>query len=237
MKPLVSALLLAVLPGSARALPDDLHLTATVGTWFPVDVGAQLALETPYRLQIATSVGVMPRPYVQLIDDVMVAAHAYDADTASLVEAALKNSLVWRTQVGWRPFAAWGFFFQASYSLVTLGGDLTGSQAIAAATGRTLPAEASGRLDVDAKSTLHLLGLELGYRWLVLDRLAVQLVLGGLGTFAASTNLALRNASATPRLASAMAPMLRAGEQYLDDTYRSYVFAGYLGLQVGYRFF
>jgi hypothetical protein len=238
---LLASLLLAA--SIARAEPESaievegFHLTTSVGTEFPIDLAVRATLDLPLRLQLSTSLGYLPRSYAAILNDGLVAADVYDETTAALIEAALSNSIIWRTQAGWRPFAAWGFYFQAGYTLITLGGELTGSEAITAATGRTPPliAGATPRVDVQATSTLHQFGLELGHRWLVLDRLSIQLALGGFATLGATTSMESRTAN--PIVAKVMEPLLLEGASYLDDTYRSYVHAGYLSLQVGYRFF
>ncbi|MBI5544253.1 MAG: hypothetical protein HY901_10215 [Deltaproteobacteria bacterium] len=236
----LSFLLPAFALGPATAAADEgtWHLTATAGTEFPVDAGARLTVDGPWRLQLSTSLGVMPDAYLQALNDSMVAFEVYPQTTAALIQSALTNSLIWRTQLGWRPFSSWGFYFQAGYTLATLGGALTGTQALAAATGREPPeTEGANRtmIEVEARSTIHMLGGELGYRWLLLDRVAIQFALGGFGTVGASTKLTAP--SAPPRAAKALEPYLAEGAQYLDETYRSYVHAGYVSLQVGYRFF
>jgi hypothetical protein len=73
-------------------------------TSFPTDVGLRGTLEGPGRVRVTGSVGLLPRPYLGVINDNATAQGWYDHDTADLVDAALQDALVLRAHVGWRPF-------------------------------------------------------------------------------------------------------------------------------------
>ncbi|MFP2909150.1 hypothetical protein ACLESD_29730 [Pyxidicoccus sp. 3LFB2] len=211
------------------------HLAIGVGTDFPLDVAAFARFEGPGRLRLTTSLGWMPRAYSDTLNTTLVELGAYDELTGELLSASLNNALVWRTHVGWRPFPRSGFFFSGGYTLVTLGGDLTGAEAISAATGREVPPSIAEALDVSAASTLHQASAELGWRWSVGGRFGIEAVLGGFYTFSTSTQLTLESGNA--RFREELEPLLVAGEDYLDDTLGTYAHAGYVGLRFDYELF
>ncbi len=211
------------------------RLTASAGTHFPLDVGARLQAEAPFRLQLATGVGVMPGPYVDVLNGLLVELGAYSDTEAALIEAALNNALIWRTHVGWRPSPRSGFYVQAGYTLVALGGGLTAAEAISAVTGRPLPdADADRQVEVTVDATLHQLSVEVGWQWELGEHWMLQASLGGFGTLAASSQLRAPNAS--PLVQLALEPLFAAGEDALNDTFTSYVHGGTVGLRLGYTF-
>lgn len=221
-------------PGSTPK-PAAWHLVAGVGTDFPVTVGARAHVEAPFRLRLSTSIGILPGPYVDAINGIVVAMGGYSDATADLVRAALKSSLVWRTHVGFRPFERLGLYVEGGYGLVTLGGDATASQIVAGVTGKQPPAtEQSGDKTYDAKATLHMVDAEVGWDFAVWERLSVRLAIGGAFTVASSTTIEPTYSPRAPRLVQ---EFTAEGEKYLDDTFTSYVFTPVVGLGVGYLFF
>lgn len=221
----------AVLTVLLAASPVQPSLEA--GTWFPALVGGRVSVELPLRLQVSTTLGVMPDAYLDATQSVLVAAQAYDELTASLIDAALKNSVLFRAQVGWRPFADAGFSVQAGYGFAALGGGLTGAELIAAVTGKTLSNEA--RVEVTASAFVHQLTVEIGWQWFVWKGLFVRASLGGFFSFASSTQL---TAPTLPsRAQQSLEPVLVEGEHYLDDTITTYVHAPVIGLTIGYQLF
>ncbi len=211
------------------------HLEAGLGTDFPVQVGARVGLETPGRFRLSTSFGVLPKPYVSAINGVLVGAGAYDDDEADLVANTLSSSLVWRTHAGWRPFADAGFYADVGYALVTLGGGGTAAEIIAGLTDRELPPGAGG-LEVAARSTLHMLDAELGWRFPIGPSFVAWGALGGAFTLGSSTRLT-PEATQNPRVDQAARQIADAGEKRLDEIYTSYVFTPVLSLGAAYVFF
>lgn len=216
------------------------HLELRAQTDFPIAVGARVAAELPYRLQISTALGGLPGGYVDVINAVVVAAGGYDDATAEVIRGALSSSLVWRTHVGWRPLRRRGFYFEAGYGLVTLGGGLTAQDVLVVATGsEPLPSPPGARapLDYDVRSTLHMIDAEVGWRWLVWhDRIVLTAALGFAGTVAARTRID----PADPSRLSESAPLealAAEGEAYLDGIYTEYVMTPVASVGVGWRFF
>jgi hypothetical protein len=89
----------------------------------PVQPGAKVTLEFPFRVQLSTSVGALPAAYIDLINAVVVAADGYDKQTADLVSDALQNSLVWRLHVGFRPLADYGWYLASATAWSPWGAD------------------------------------------------------------------------------------------------------------------
>lgn len=211
----------------------DVAFTALLGTDAPLDVGAGLAVEAPHRLRAQTTVGIMPGVYVDGINEILVGFGAYDQATADLVHDALKNSLIWRTSLGWRPWERHGFYALAGYTLVTLGGGATGSEIIEAATGKELPPSDRGMpRSFTCNSTLHMATVELGWEFHT-GPVVIRTALGGVFTFAAHTTI---TPDYTPAAPKPTADFAAAGAQYLDDIYTSYVFSPVATVMVGYPF-
>ena len=229
---------LAALLGTANAADPEAqvaspwHLQVEALTDVPIDVGGRVTVEGPLRLRLSTSLGVLPSPYVDLINDVAVSAGWYNQQTATLISDSLGSSLVWRTHIGWRPFARSGFVFDVGYGLVTLGGSVNTSAAVAAAAGKNATAKPSAP-SYDVTSTLQMIDADLGWEWTFFrDHLVLEASLGFAGTLAASTS-AVPQGTAT-RVGDAFGAEAAA---YLDSLYTSYIFSPVATVTAGYRFF
>jgi len=228
-------------PPARRPLREGpYHLELQVQTDFPVSVGARIKAEFPHRIQLSTGVGTLPGGYVDVINSVVVAAGGYDDATADVIRSTLASSLVWRTHLGWRPLAKRGWYFEGGYGLVTLGGGITGQEAIVLLTGGTAPTGGGGGnalLNYDVRSTLHMLDVETGWRWLLWrDRIVLNAALGFAGTVASKTTLEPRDPSPLTDT-MALQTLADEGETYLDDIYTDYVFTPVVTVGIGYRFF
>lgn len=232
---LLVALIALAAPAHAgiRSPEAGLHLDLEAVTDFPLDVGGRIALECPYRIRVATALGVLPAGYLDAINGVVVAAGGYDDATAELVRTTLRNSLVWRLQVGWRPLADYGFYFEVGYAIVTLGGAVDSEDLLVLATGAD-ESEMSRTRTYEVASTLHQLVGEVGWQWILWEQLDLRVALGFAGTVASSTDVGRKSRQPPgPRLATLEAD----SEAYLDDVYTSYVFTPTVTVAVGYRFF
>jgi len=229
---LLASMLVAAAYGWADEVPSPWHLQVEALTEVPIDVGARILVEGPARLRLSSGLGVLPSPYVDLINDAVVAFGGYNQQTADLIASSLSSSLVWRTHLGWRPFPRAGFLFDVGYGLVTLGGGVNASDAIAAAAGRNAPAK-PGATTYNVGSTLQMIDADLGWEWKCLgDHLVIEGALGFSGTLAAST-------SATPQGTAGRFKDAFGTEaaSYLNGLYTSYVFTPVITAAVGYRFF
>ncbi len=219
----------AVTPGAAKDTSAHAALALGVGTDYPISMGVHLRGEAGPRIQFGTSVGLLPRPYLTTINRIMVATGRYDETAARFISAAMHNALVWRTQLGFRPFRTAGFYFAGGYTFVGLGGSLTGSEVLAAL--EDAPPLPSGvkELQLDATAMAHQAGAELGWRWRLPDLLACELALGGFWTVSAGSRLSLRD---SPRLSVLAASLLSEGENFLNRQLKRNVRGGHLSFRL-----
>ncbi len=210
-----------------------MHFSLDVATDIPVDFEFGVTLELPAGVRIQTAVGVMPSFYVDLINLVSTEAGWYDDTTADLISAAIDNSFVWRSHLGWRPLEDWGFFFGAGYGLVLLGGGLSPPELVGAATGQSTGNDNS-LFEVQSTAMLHLVDLEVGWEWLVKDVWVIGVALGGSFTVHSETTMKIDGPSGnSPSWGD---NLTKAGEDYLDDVLGDYVHTLSLNISVGYRF-
>lgn len=209
------------------------HLDVEALTDVPVHIGARVALEGPWRLRGALALGSLPEAYVDLINATSTSLDFYNQETADLIALVLKRSLVVRASLAWRPWETRGFYVEGGYSYVGLGGGASGQEVLAALTGQEL-ARASADRNYDINSTLHLLNLDVGWRWWLTDALSLRAAAGFIATVAANTQV---KADFEPTNAQLNANFERGVADFLDDTYTSYVFSPTLTVAIGYRFF
>jgi hypothetical protein len=229
------ALVLSQTAPSAPSGGSSPSLALGAGTDFPLSVHVAGLLELPGRVQLSTSLGLLPRSYLEVLNDVLVETGAYGEDEALLVEDSLSSAVVWRTFVGWRPFEHRGFYFAGGYTLLTLGGNVTSTDTLFRALGLEVPDELLEEVALArVHSTLHQGAAELGWQWQLPARLKLKLGLGGFTTFAASSSL---EPEVAEPLASLVEPLLGPAEVELNDTFRGNVHGGYVSLALYFTLF
>lgn len=227
---LTALLLLCASP----ALADDWHLTAELGTDVPVQIGAKAVVEAPNRLRLSTSVGIMPGAYVDLINSAAESFEWYGEPTAKLLEIMLQNTIVWRTHVGWRPWAEYGFYFEAGYGLAVATGSTVDQQSLSEASGATAPTTMSGQsTDFESSATLHMIDVETGWQWNIWESVWLRTALGGTFTVSSSATVERTFDSSAP----AWDIFESLTEDYLVDTLDTYAHSVVATVAVGYRFF
>lgn len=219
-------------PDHQPAEPDPVRVTVDAGTDFPVDVGGRVTIELPARVRLSTTAGVMPGIYVEALNAFLVGVGAYTESTADLVAATLTSSFILRNHVGWRPLPKYGFYVEAGYGIVTLGGDLTGAEVIAAATGRE-PSSGDETRSFDASSTLHMVDVELGWELTFVEHLAARFAVGGAFTVGASTSI---EPTFEPQAPRATRLFTDQAEAYLTDVFESYAFTPVITVALGGTF-
>ncbi len=223
-------------PQPVRAEPDR-HgaLAIGAGTDFPISVGGYLRSELGPRIQLGASLGFLPRSYFETLNDTLMRYDAYDASTGALLQTALKNALVARAQLGWRPFPRSGFYLAGSYTWIGLGGDISGAEALQALSGSGTSFEVLEGLQLEASAVAHQAGGELGWRWRLGDVLALEAALGGFYTFDARSDLTLAAADGGEVLLADV--LLPLGEDYLNDQMQRYLHGGYVSLRGYFELF
>jgi hypothetical protein len=231
---LTLSLPLLLTAANAHADGSGWQLAAGVGTDFPMDVGARFDVETPFRLRLNTTFGYMPKPYAGAINGFLEGIGVYDDNVGSLIEATLQSSFVWRTHVGYRPFASHGFYVDAGYGLVTLGGSTTSSQIVSAATGQTFPSTETGSThDFNANLTLHMIDAELGWLFTLLPHWQLRVALGGAFTVGSSTSI---TPQFTVRSPTATTAFEQYAETFLNQEVRSYAMSPVVSVGTAYAF-
>jgi hypothetical protein len=222
-------LVAAVLLAEGTAAAEGWSGAVAVGTDFPVSVSVRGEIEAPPRLRASMSLGILPAPYVSAINAFVIAIGGYEEDTGDLVEAAISNSLIWRTHLGFRPFPKLGLYGEVGYGLVALGGQATTSELVAGLTGREVPPGDESHT-LSASSVLHMLDVEIGWAWLVWESWQLRAAIGGAFTVASSTTI---EPDYTPRSWRATQALTDYGEAYLNDVYTAYVFAPVVSVSFG----
>ncbi|HYO58225.1 hypothetical protein [Archangium sp.] len=236
----MGALLLAGLLAGVEARAEeekDGHgwdITVEANTDFPLSVGGRLGVESPWRLRLSTSLGYLPAAYVRAVNDIAVELGAYGRNQADLIENALKNSLVWRTHVGWRPFPGAGLYVEGGYGLVALGGETNAEDVLAVLTGIEPPfGESVLNREYRVRSVLHMLDVELGWRWGLGAGWTARTALGAAFTLDSNSRVEPQFEPGLPVLVNAFS---RLAEGQLDRTFEKYVHLPVLSLSIGYAF-
>jgi hypothetical protein len=211
------------------------HLGLEAGVDLPLFVSGRFTLESPSGIRGSVSGGVMPRPALQAITSIAVAAGGFTPETADLLASALKNPAMGRVMVGWRPWLHRGWFFEAGYAFTAFGSGPVSETQLAAALGAP---DALSSMNANAarewrvSSTLHMASLEIGHQWLVVEHLLLRLALGYTGTFWANTEVKPTG----PNLDSQSRAYSEEGAAHLSAVCRKYVHVPILSFGIGYRF-
>ena len=199
-------------------------------------IGAQATLELPYRLLVQGEVGVLPAAYIGGIDGVLTGSGAYSAAMSGLVRGTVQSSLVVRASAGFRPFADHGLEIMGAYTLASLSGEGSASQAFEAVSGSAMPA-AIPDAQVKLQSTIHSVHVSLGWRWVVADHFVVRASLAYLQSVASSSSFTVpATLSAIPGVAKRVEQVNQVVDATLSEAYMKYVKMPVVGLSLGYRF-
>lgn len=209
--------------------PIDIEVVTEV----PVLVGARVTAEGPRRSRLSTSVGLLPKPYVALVNATSTGFGWYDEMTADLIAASLESALVWRTHVGWRPWEPSGFFFGAGYGFAGAGGALTSDEVVSAAAGEATGV--GGGAGFDASANLHMLDLSLGWEWIFREHLVLRAELGGAFTLGARARVSPAEEVGRAGIDAARYASAQVAARVLEEQLTTYVHTPTLGLGVGWR--
>jgi hypothetical protein len=236
-----TVLTVAVLLGGPAAQADEpspVRFDLGAGTFFPLDIGAEATVELPLRILLQADVGWMPGPYSNTIVDLLNTFGAINSFERQLLEETIQNSLVARFSAGWRPFPALGLEVLAGYTLVTVGGGVSGSDVIQAylqSRGSTDQVPANTNHDVPVSTTLQSFHATVDYRFVLLDdHLVLRASLGYLQCLGSSTSIGL-----TPSRPAAQATYDKLNGEIASDLnayYTEYVKIPVVGFTAAYRF-
>ena len=207
----------------------------------PLMIGAGLLYETDSRLRLRTSLGVMPKGYLRLSNALVERANEeYPEEARLLVERALDESIVWRSQIGWRPFEQAGFYTHVGYTMLGLRGGASGEELIAAAESFD---EDQGELmrqmnpsTVDMASRLHLVDVELGWDFALGEKANLRFGAGWAYTFHSRTRVEAEFEEGTGMEEEEIAFFEEVSGKYLDAIYRRFVHPPSVSVAFGLKF-
>ncbi len=227
--------LAALVAGAAPARADDgWQFSVEAQTDLMSLVGGTLALESPGRIILAQTLGWWPTGYLATSMNAAVGLGILDRPDADLIEAVVDDSLVWRSQMGWRPFAGRGFYVLGGWTLLTLGGTSTPARVLEALTGVAVPAEIdAANLPFEIKNRIAMLDAELGWRWVWWEHLTVRAGLGGSFALTSSTRI---EPQFTPSAPGAVTAFGNQVEQAADERIEDSLYLPMARLAIGYVF-
>ena len=208
----------------AQARESPWHLQVALGTDFPLHMGGHLSFEMPAGLQISTSMGHLLTSYVEVINAIAQGVDAYEQETADLVLASWRDAFVWRLHLGWRPVSTLGSAVSGRDLVTVLDDDL-----------RALIDEQALEFSrYNVTSTLHMLDVELGWRWVLEDGWYFRVALGFAATLLGQTDIIPSGGLSE----SEQDKMISEGvSAHLNGIYRAHVHTPVISAALGIRFF
>ncbi|MEM6533708.1 MAG: hypothetical protein AAF654_13875 [Myxococcota bacterium] len=226
--------MLLTVTGAGTSNDHDVDVDVGFGTAGPVHIGGQVQVDLPNHLLLRFELGWMPPAYVDVINAGAQAFDAYGDQTAELIRDGIQNSLIMRASVGGRPFPDPNIEISGGYTLATLGGSAAAVEVVESIFEREInSAFAQNAASVDLDSTVHVVHIDVGYRW-QLDAHWLLRTVGYVHVVSSDTNAVITTEGAG-RLGgrTISSPELEA---YLDDLYTTYVRAPVLTVSAAYQF-
>ncbi|MGC4094028.1 MAG: hypothetical protein QM756_40185 [Polyangiaceae bacterium] len=167
-------------------------LSVEAVTHAPVDVGAQLGVQTPFGLRLFGGAGFIPPMYSHLLRGVAASA-APDERARALLEQGEYTGSSFRLQLGIAPFKRVGLYLDAGYAHVSL----SGSANLAESENAQLAA-LGGTYQMHTGLDMWL--VELGYQGQVAERFVLGMAFGVMGTLDSATTLTRSDGGASSAL-------------------------------------
>jgi hypothetical protein len=203
----------------AKRRRDEWLLSLEAVTHAPVDVGAQVGLETPQRVRLFAGYGWVPGSYMSLLTGVAASASG-NSHARALLDDAEYRGQTWRVQVGFRPFRYLGLYGDVGYARLRAKGSLD-----LASSSVPVLADLGGGYRADTRLDMWL--VELGYQGQLADRLVLGLALGAMGTLESTTTIA--SVDGAPR-----SSLLNDAASQADTALESYGIVPTLTLRLGF---
>ncbi|MDF3068384.1 MAG: hypothetical protein K0R38_3985 [Polyangiaceae bacterium] len=199
---------------------DAWMLSLEAVTHAPVDMGAQLGVETPQGLRASLGYGFVPGGYMSLLTGIAANASG-DSYARTLLEDARYSGKTWRVQIGLRPLRKLGLYADVGYSRLSARGDWD----LSSSGVPQLEAVGGG---YQARTALDLWLLEIGYQGQVGDRLVLGVALGCMGTFGSSTRIVAVDGAPTDNA------ILTSAANQADTALQKYGYVPTLTLRLGF---
>lgn len=166
------------------------------------------------------------------INTVAEAYDAYDDTTGDIIRHSLRNSLILRPSIGWRPFEHAGFEVMAGYTRMILGGGVSAREVVEAISGENLD-NIDADVNIPLRTTMNAFHASLGWRWRLTDHLVLRASVGYLQAFSSNTSVRI---NVPPQLRDELATLNRALDAYVDDITKSYIKTPTASLFLAFRF-
>ncbi len=207
----------------ARLLPRpeptsrDWMLSVEGATRAPVDIGAQVTLESPFHVRFSAGYGWVPTTYSSLFTGLASAASGNTTEAAVLKHTSYQGR-TFRTAIGVRPFATGGLHVDVGYARLSLDGTLDlASSGVAGPEGQGayLAHTTADAWLVEVGSQVEGWGMVFGFAF------------GLMRTYASQTTINAANGAST-------APSLAPTAQQIDAALSSYGYVPTLTLRLGF---
>ncbi len=209
----------------------------SIGTDFPILTGASVAWQHSSRLRLEGTVGVLPGPYVDAINWGLTTFDVYSDTTAELIDVVLQNAIVIHGQVGYQLLPERPLSASLGYQRIGFAGDTTDialfSDAVVPQALIDQARDDFGELEVDLTS--HMISGELGYQWLIKDRLVIRGSAAFAYTIRSRTDVSATREATNPIEEETIAIVNVAAADYLDFVFEEWVHLPMIGIYAGDR--
>lgn len=166
--------------------PRRTRLSLEAVTRLPLDIGAQVRLQTSTWFRLSAGAGFVPEAYVSVVNDTLRDANLYNSITAAAVSSAFESGLTYNFRVGIRPSPNGGIYLDAGYAHTSLDGEFDLSSMLRGQ-GQRLPGAADAKYQL--QTSLDMLMFELGWEGNIGKRMLLGIGLGLMATLDAKTDV------------------------------------------------
>ena len=158
--------------GTPKRSPAEWMLSLEGVTHIPVDVGAQVVLETPVGFRLLAGYGFIPNAYIELVTP-------SEKDGQKVEQSLYESGTAYRFGLGVRPSPRLGLYFDGGLIRASLDGSVTEPVGL---TGATV-----GEYELSSKLSLWF--VEAGYQGHLSERVVAGLGIGLMGTLDANSEV------------------------------------------------
>ncbi len=152
--------------------PAEWMLSLEGVTHIPVDVGAQVVLETPGGFRLLAGYGFIPNAYIELVTP-------SEKDGQKVEQSLYESGTAYRFGIGLRPSPSMGLYFDGGLIRASLNGSVTEPVG--------LTGSAVGEYELSSKLSLWF--VEAGYQGHLSERVVAGLGIGVMGTLDANSEV------------------------------------------------
>lgn len=230
--------------GGGADAKDGWRFSVEGATRLPVDVGAQLRLQSPFWLRLTAGIGSVPGAFIEGVTGALTSEGSLDAATSTVIGSTLSQGTTWNLRVGIRPSERFGFYADAGMGSMTLRGELE-LRDLASINLSQVPAEfaefspaALGEYQYQLTTRARLFLLEAGWEGHIGRHLLLGIGVGFLVATASTTSV--EGNFEVPDVAGVRSALAEAEAQAtseIDTSIESFGFVPTLSLRLGFDFF